>query len=107
MRVITLSLLFALSLAAQDVTTGRAAFENRCGKCHGGDGNGGELGPAITGRLPARTDAGRLHILRRAGDKFRAVTSETNWPSYNGQLGGNRYTTLSQINKSTVTKLGP
>ena len=182
MRVITLSLLFALSLAAQDVTSGRAAFENRCGKCHGGDGNGGELGPAITGRLAARNDAqlaalirkgipnkmpgsvvldaemrnitrflrsiqlrrglnrpvvrekvtltdgkvldgqvmgqgfydmqlrtddGRLHILRRAGDKFRAVTSETNWPSYNGQLGGNRYTTLSQINKSTVTKLGP
>src|SRR5437867_11195209 len=64
MRVITLSFIFALNLAAQDVTAGRAAFENRCGKCHGGDGNGGELGPAITGRLAARNDAQLAALIR-------------------------------------------
>src|SRR6185369_1851353 len=64
MRVIALSFAFALSLAAQDVTAGRAAFENRCGKCHGGDGNGGELGPAITGRLAARNDVQLATLIR-------------------------------------------
>src|SRR5262245_40948207 len=64
MRVLTFSLVFALSLAAQDVTAGRAAFENRCGKCHGGDGNGGELGPAIPGRLGSRNDAQLASLIR-------------------------------------------
>src|ERR1700722_1161508 len=36
---------------------GRKAFELRCGRCHGGDGKGGEMGPDITGRLANyRTD---------------------------------------------------
>src|ERR1700691_2818800 len=30
---------------------GRRAFELRCGRCHGGDGKGGEMGPNITARL--------------------------------------------------------
>lgn len=52
-----------------------------------------------------RTDDKRVHLLRRAGTRFREVTSETNWPTYNGETGGNRYTTLSQINKNNVSKL--
>ena len=38
-------------------------------------------------------------LLRRAGERFRAVTSEADWPTYNGDPGGNRYTTLTQIDK--------
>jgi alcohol dehydrogenase (cytochrome c) len=49
----------------------------------------------------------RVHLLRRAGDRFRDVTSETDWPTYNGDPGGNRYTTLTQINKANVTRLAP
>ncbi len=172
-------------LLAQNVQAadpGRAAFESRCARCHGGDGNGGEMGPPIATRLPPlddqqltktirdgipakgmppniigdqevvdlvkflrtiqrradatpvvrmklqttdgrslegqvigegfddlqlRTDDKRVHLLRRAGDRFRAVTSETGWPTYNGETGGNRYTTLTQIDKTTVTKLAP
>ena len=52
--------------------------------------------------LQLRTDDKRVHLLRRAGDRFRDVTSETDWPTYNGDPGGNRYTTLTQIDKSTV-----
>ena len=174
--------LFLSSLAlAQDADLGRVLFEKTCARCHGADGNGGELGPAIVRRLAQRNDSqmatlireglpqqgmppnqvtdaemapltrflrtierrpGRpivrlkiqttdgktldgqvlnqgfddlqlrtddqhVHLLRRAGDRYREVTSETNWPGYNGDPGGNRYTTLSQITKANVAHLGP
>jgi len=168
------------NLFAQTLDPGRTAFESRCARCHGADGNGGEMGPPVAVRLtplddeqlaktirdgfPAkgmppniiedaelgvlvkflrtiqrrpppvvrmkvqttdgrslegqvtgegfadlqlRTDDKRVHLLRRAGDRFRVVTSETNWPTYNGETGGNRYTTLTQIDKTNVAKLAP
>ncbi len=167
---------------AQSVEPGRKTFETYCARCHGADGNGGEMGPPIAMRLAARDDAQlgkfirdglpergmppslvaahelpdlvtflrtvqrrgatdpvlkrtlnvqttagttldgqvlgeafdelqlrtqdqRVHLLRRAGGSFREVTSETDWPTYNGDPGGNRYTTLTQINKDTVSRL--
>jgi alcohol dehydrogenase (cytochrome c) len=169
--------------AEDALADGRKTFENRCSGCHGSDGNGGELGPPIAGRvrtmdyahvantvrqgLPTRgmpannvndTDMPKLisflhslepretgfrtyqmkasltsgktldgmvlnesstdlqvrsadkkiHLLRRAdGGKFREVTSEVNWPSYNGDVGGNRYTTLNQITKVNVKHVAP
>src|SRR4051794_23888701 len=43
---------------AQDpVADGRKSFENRCSGCHGSDGNGGELGPPIAGRVRKLSDA--------------------------------------------------
>ena len=174
--------LAAPSLFAQDVDPGRVVFEGRCARCHGGDGLGGEFGPAIRNRLAARndqqlavlirtglpnqgmpptglsdaemepltrflrtlqprnqrrelprlkavttdgktlegevvnqgfddvqlrTDDGKIHLLRRVGERFREVTSSTDWPGYNGDPGGNRYTTLSQITKANVARLGP
>lgn len=57
--------------------------------------------------LQLLTDDKRVHLLRRAGDRFRAVGSDTDWPSYNGDPGGNRYTALTQIDKSTVERLAP
>jgi len=183
-------LLTAVSFAAygQDaVAAGRKTFENRCSGCHGADGNGGELGPAIARRvanltdaqikttvlegLPTRgmpannlgdpdmpqlisflrtmrprrmgfqpyrlkaalvngksldgmvvaesfedtalkTDDDKLHLLRRAesgkdGGKFREVTSEVDWTTYNGNIGGNRFTTLNQITKANLKHVGP
>ncbi len=161
-------------------TEGRRVFEQRCGQCHGGDGNGGEMGPAITTRLPVlsdtdittlirqgrvaqgmpaqvvpsaemtallrhlrtierlepplprrtvrlidgatiegevlgegfedlqiRTSDKRIHLLRRQGDRVRRVTSEVDWPTYNGETGGNRHTTLRGIDKANVTRLAP
>jgi alcohol dehydrogenase (cytochrome c) len=50
-----------------------------------------------------RSDDQQIHLLRHAeGGKFREVTSQTDWTTYNGDVGGNRYTTLSQITKSNV-----
>ena len=55
-----------------------------------------------------RSDDNRIHLLRSTDSgTFREVTSETNWPSYNGDLGGNRYTSLRQIDKSNVKRVAP
>jgi alcohol dehydrogenase (cytochrome c) len=55
--------------------------------------------------MQVRTDDKRVHLLRRAGDRFREVTSENDWPTYNGGPGGNRYTALTEINKDNVARL--
>src|SRR5256884_370094 len=183
--MLTSLLIIVLGLAAQNVQKadpGRQVCEARCASCHGADGNGGDIGPAVGLRLAAyedgklaslirnglpargmppssiagpemthllkflrmiqgraaagaitsrklrlqttenktlegqvlgegfddmqlRTDDHRVHLLRRAGSRFREVTSETDWPTYNGDPGGNRYTSLTQINKDNVTRL--
>ena len=54
-----------------------------------------------------RTGDKRVHLLRRAGNRVREVTSEADWPTYNGDPRGNRYTTATQINKANVARLGP
>jgi len=174
----------ASALWAQDsLAEGRKTFENRCSGCHGSDGNGGELGPPIAGRvrgladdhvamvvregiptrgMPAnnvsaadmpkliaflhalepsetgfrpyklkanlpggksvegmvlnesledlqlRSEDKKIHVLRKMeGGKFREVTSEVNWSTYNGNIGGNRFTTLGQITKANVKRVAP
>jgi alcohol dehydrogenase (cytochrome c) len=57
--------------------------------------------------LQLRTDDARVHLLRRAGAKFRPVTSDAGWPTYNGDPGGNRYSTLTQIDTANVGRLAP
>ena len=57
--------------------------------------------------LQLRTADERVHLLRRAGDRVREVTSEAGWPTYNGDPGGNRYTSLTQIDRASVTRLAP
>src|SRR5690349_8354738 len=42
--------------AAQTPDAGRQIYVARCAGCHGTTANGGELGPDITSRVPARTD---------------------------------------------------
>lgn len=54
-----------------------------------------------------RTSDGAIHLLRKSdGGAWREVTSEVNWSTYNGDIGGNRYTKLSQITKQNVKQLG-
>src|SRR5580765_716405 len=58
--------------------------------------------------LQLRTDDRAVHLLRKtAGDRYRAVTSQRDWITYHGDPGGNRYTTLTQIDKSNVARLAP
>ena len=179
---IAAAMAFAAVASAQDVDAGRKSFESRCARCHGADGNGGEMGPAIRERLPARDDKDlrqlintgvpargmpptempsaemdalvkflrnierrpeskpivrtavrmtdgktldgqlmgegfddmqvlgddkRLHLFRRAGERYREVTSQNDWPTYNGDPRGNRYTTMAQITRDNVARLSP
>jgi len=48
-----------------------------------------------------------VHLLRKQGAAWRPVTSQTDWPTYNGQVSGNRYSTLTQINKSNIARVAP
>ncbi len=52
-------------------------------------------------------DDGRLRLLRRGSDGFRAVTSTVDWPGYHGQPGGNRHSALDQITRTNVARLAP
>ena len=52
-------------------------------------------------------DDRRLHLLRKSGAQLRAVTSQTDWTSYNGGMSGSRYSTLTQINRSNAATLAP
>jgi alcohol dehydrogenase (cytochrome c) len=54
-----LPLILGVLLAGQSVfaqQSGRELFAVSCAPCHGTDGNGGELGPGISGRVPMRSD---------------------------------------------------
>ncbi|MEP7353502.1 MAG: PQQ-binding-like beta-propeller repeat protein [Acidobacteriota bacterium] len=58
--------------------------------------------------LQLRSSDGKLHLLRKlAGGQFREVTSQTDWPTYNGGNNGNRYSQITQINKTNVAGLAP
>src|SRR5688572_11272811 len=58
--------------------------------------------------LQLRTDDQRIHLLRKtADDRYRVVTSQRDWTTYHGDPGGNRYTTLTQIDKNNVARLAP
>src|SRR6185369_16245110 len=52
--------------------------------------------------MQLRTADGRIHLLRREGSRFREVTSQVDWSSYDGQLSGNRFSALKQIDKTNV-----
>ena len=53
-------------------------------------------------------DDRKIHLLRKSGgDRYRAVTSQADWPSYNGQTTGSRYSPLTQITAANVGRMVP
>lgn len=57
--------------------------------------------------LQVRSAEGHVHLLRRAGSRVRPVTSQADWPSYDGGYLGNRYSPLRLIDRSNVARLAP
>jgi alcohol dehydrogenase (cytochrome c) len=53
------------------------------------------------------TDDHRLHLLRKSGDRYHEVTSAFDWPLYNGEPAGSRYSKLAQITTANVSRLAP
>jgi len=188
MRKLPVATVFCCALLSSSITvaqtpdSGRQVFVSQCATCHGSDGNGGELGPAIATRVPSLDDdnlrslfrqglpaAGmppfpgvsatevgdlirylrtlrprsgsaprrkqitliggaaidglvlnessldlqllgddrKLHLLRKSGSAYRAVTSQTDWPSYNGHTSGSRYSPITQITTTNVSRVVP
>ncbi len=53
-------------------------------------------------------DDHQLYLLRKTeSDEYRVVTSQADWPSYNGQTVGSRYSELAQITTTNVSRLQP
>jgi alcohol dehydrogenase (cytochrome c) len=52
-------------------------------------------------------DDRRLHLLRLSDDRWRKVTSQNDWTSYNGAMNGSRYSALDGINRNNVQNLAP
>ena len=44
---------------------GQKLFETTCGRCHGADGEGGEMGPAIVSRIGSRDDAQLADLIHK------------------------------------------
>ena len=57
--------------------------------------------------MQLRTADGKVALLRKEGAKFRIVTSQADWPSYDGQLNGNRFSALKQITPGNAAKITP
>jgi alcohol dehydrogenase (cytochrome c) len=57
--------------------------------------------------LQVRSPDGRIHLLRPEGSRFREVSSQVDWTTYNGDARGNRYSQLEQIGKQNVARLAP
>jgi alcohol dehydrogenase (cytochrome c) len=58
--------------------------------------------------LQLLTDDQHVRLLRKVdADRYRAVTSQRDWPTYHGDPSGNRYSTITQIDKTNVARLAP
>ena len=60
------------------------------------------------GEMQLLGDDRAVHLLREAaGGRYREVTSQAEWPAYNGQPTGNRYSPLAGITAANVGRLAP
>lgn len=51
-------------------------------------------------------DDHKLYLLRKTdAERYRVVTSQVDWPSYNGQTSGGRYSELKQVTNANVSRL--
>jgi len=55
------------------------------------------------------TADGKLHLLAHTGDTYseRPIEPKRDWPSYDGDYSGNRYSSLAQVTTANVKHLAP
>ena len=112
MRIPGLSLVLAVSFMSQALAqiqiAAPPAIARRTVQTIDGKTIEGQVMSEGTQELDLRGDDKMLHLLRKAaGDRYRVVTSQTDWTSYNGDLSGNRYTKMTQITRANVARLAP
>jgi alcohol dehydrogenase (cytochrome c) len=60
------------------------------------------------GEMQLLGDDRAVHLLRETtGGRYREVTSQTEWPAYNGHPNGNRYSPLARITAANAGRLAP
>jgi alcohol dehydrogenase (cytochrome c) len=123
----------AICLAAHAQDIGAKLFASRCAQCHGADADGGEHAPSIIASQNLR-DTIKSGIIEKGMPAFTLTSSEMNalvayigtlrgpaaarvlppkitssvdWPTYHGQLSGNRHSELKQINRTNIARLTP
>ena len=74
--------------------------------------DGSTLNGVVLGRtgreLQLRSADDHIHLLRNmGGERFREATSQADWATFNGQLNGNRLSTVTRIDRSNVGRLAP
>ena len=57
--------------------------------------------------LQLRTPEGRVLLFRKSGTRYRAVTSQVDWTTYDGEYSGNRFSAVKQIDRTNVARLAP
>jgi alcohol dehydrogenase (cytochrome c) len=73
----------------------------------GGSLTGSQLNRSATG-IQILGENKKIHLLRKtAGGRYRAVTSQQDWPSYNGDTVGYRYSNATQITPANAGRLAP
>ena len=103
MRTLSISGIFIVFVAAVAQTPARRTIQTTDGKTLQGQ----VLSEGMTD-LQIRADDKRIHLLRKAdGNRYREVTSQADWPTYHGDVSGNRYSKLTQIDKNNVGRLAP
>ena len=129
------AILLSSALLLQAQSTDSKVFSVRCGGCHGADGKGGERGPRIgsdrgdlakiirdgAGTMPPqRLPAGEMAAIERfvrpllvgpkpanAASIVPSKGSSRDWPTYHGNLSGNRYSPLAQVHRGNIGQLAP
>ena len=99
------SLLTDRALAAADVRNGRAIFQQSCGACHKMYGEGGVLGPELTGSNRTNLDYLLFNVLNPSGDvpeAYRLVVVTTrDGRTFSGTVVGetDRQLTLREVGR--------
>ena len=58
--------------------------------------------------LQLRTAENEIYLLRKSpNNTWRRVSSQHDWPTFHGIAEGNRYSTLTDINKDNINRLAP
>jgi alcohol dehydrogenase (cytochrome c) len=57
--------------------------------------------------MQVRTSDGRMRLLRKEGARYREVTSQVDWPSYDGDLSGNRFSPIKLIDRTNAVRMTP
>jgi alcohol dehydrogenase (cytochrome c) len=103
MRTLSISGIFIVFVAAFAQTAARRTIQTTDGQTLQGQ----VLSEGMTD-LQLRTDDKKIRLLRKAdGNRYRIVTSQADWPTYNGDFSANRYSKLTQIDKNNVSRLSP